>query len=296
MFRMYFIATALLLAASGSTLILAQGRVTARTNSVATELTDDEVLLLYGFGSGGKTSKAAENAVRDFLSEREAVSKFLKRRRVVATDEAIDRRLDDVRRVLAAKKLTLDQALKQSGIDEETLKRALAVPVAWNEYLRVRLTEDAIKKEFESGRSHYDGTQVRIVQIFFPAKGQPIASSGPSGNGGSVSHEAATRLRERIESGSLGFEDALNETDGEKANDPVWIRYRGDVPNAVADWTFDADVGDVSPALSSPFGSHIVKVLDSKMGDRSLEDARRLVIRALSDRLWAEAVLEGARR
>lgn len=289
------VSTVALLSAHWALLLQSSTAFGAEREAVDAEIA--QVAKLYGLldTPAAQRPKNFDERIAAFVDERDRIGRFLKQKGVVATREAIDRRLESVERVLAREGKTLGEALAAAEIKETELRRALSVPVAWNQYLRLVLTDASIEREFDENRDHYDGTTLQLAQVFLVRRGVviAIASSGPP-NDGSESQREAEEIHTAIVSGEMSFEDAVaKRSESPSASDggrmgPV--RYRGDVPNEVATWAFTAKIGDVSSPIATPFGYHIVKVLSRNGGDRSLEDARTEVIAVLSDRLWADAL------
>lgn len=225
-----------------------------------------------------------------YVQEREAVSRFLASRKIVATDEAITRKLDDVDRVFRARSTTLADALTAEGISREELQQALRIPIAWEVYLRTVITEERIQAAFDKNRQKYDGTTVSAAQVFLrPSDDRSKAEL----------RSKAAALRTAIISGQKIFDEVArsesNAASAASGGQLGWIRYRGDVPQPVADWAFGAEPGDISEPIESSLGIHLVTVTGRKQGERSLEDARTEVVADLSDQLWSEAVEAGRR-
>lgn len=269
---------------SGIVSLSPQGLAQDRTK--LQDISDSELLSLLG-------AKNTDDArTRRFLEERDAIGWFLAKHGVKATDEAVDRRLEDVERVLRAQGKTLDEALAAQQLNRDTLRAALRVPIAWKIYLGSVVTEEAIARQFEEHRHQYDGTMVELAQIFLRK-----TDSNPSSID-RLTVKAAT-ICEEIAAGKKSFADAVKEFSQSPSatNGGLMgaVRFRGDVPTVVAEWAFSADVGDMSDPVVSPVGVHVIKLLERSPGSKSLEDVRTAVIEDLSDQLWERALTESAR-
>lgn len=244
---------------------------------------DDPIVRLLGVAEN--VDAETSRRIGRFLKERQAIAKFLDGRRIVVSDEAIDRRLEDVERVLVRNGKDLATAVSAAGFSMEELRNALRVPIAWKTYLRSVVTEQTIADQFAAARHRYDGSTIDVAQIVLLARNDSDRVR---------SMATAQEALKRLNSSEIEFDAVVKRYSQSPSADSGGrlnaVRYYGDLPLAVTEWAFAADVGSVSEPIESSVGVHIVKLLGRKQGERSLEDARTQVIADISDRLWSDAI------
>jgi peptidyl-prolyl cis-trans isomerase C len=174
------------------------------------------------------------------------------------------------------------------GMTEESLREELALPLTWTSHLRLIVTSQRLRQYFEKHRSRFDGTQVRVRQIFLK-----VSQDADEATINAVMQKLAA-LKKEIESKSITFAEAAtrdseapSKTEG---GDTGWISYRGKLPAALSDAAFALKDDEISNPVRSPFGLHLVTVTERKPGDVSLEDVRAVVFNELSQELWQETV------
>lgn len=234
----------------------------------------------------------ASPAVRDRalaeLIDRELIRGFLTRHKVEADAEQLAVAVRTAKERLAAGGKNPDEAIASLGFEETGLAAEVALPLAWQKFVGRTLTEAQIKERFEKNRRRFDGTRLRVAQIFLRDE--------PGGTAGQAPRTTArlAALREEIVGGKTTFAAAAekhSQAPTKSAGGEVgWITTSGDLPAAVSDAAYRLDVGGVSEVVTSRRGAHLVSVLEVEPGELSLEDARPKIVAELSRDLWAETV------
>jgi peptidyl-prolyl cis-trans isomerase C len=164
-------------------------------------------------------------------------------------------------------------------------RQDLAWILAWNEYLRDHLTEQNLKSFFQVFAWKFDGTAVHLSQIFLPP--------GPS------AEEDLSQLQHQIAAGQLTFADAARQhsqsPSADNGGEIGWVRYHGDVPTAVAQAAFDADLKTVVGPILSTAGWHLLWVENRRSGDVPFDQVvdRAAIRREAADYLFERLVAAG---
>ncbi len=155
---------------------------------------------------------------------------------------------------------SMEQQAAARLADEKSLMTDLAWRVAWGQYLKSKLTEENLRRFFDSRQHVYGGTRYEVSQIF-------VKMDAPD----QASLEAATanlvELAEEIqsaESPELAFGEAAREhSDSPTARDGGrvgMVEKDGDLPAAVMRVVRSTPAGQVGPPVRSPLGLHLVMV------------------------------------
>ncbi len=234
------------------------------------------------------------NTVRDrlleILVERELMGWVLKSRGVEIDAKELDSRIARLKQSLKESGEEPDAVLNRIGMDEERLRSELALPLMWQAYLGVIVSPERIQKFFREHKSQFDGTKLRGRQVF-----RKVARTAADDEIATTQQELVD-IKQRIEAGSLTFADAVRQhsdaVSKESGGDVGWFGWRGGLPASVSEAAFALEGEAVSDPIRSPFGWHLIQITDRKPGEISLEDARPIVLNALSQELWKEMVAQ----
>lgn len=224
----------------------------------------------------------------EILIERQLMREFLASRKAKPSQAELEEQVARVIKVIRDGGDDPDQLLAKMGMTRETLREELALPLTWKSYLRLVVSQQRLREYYEKHRSQFDGTKVRVSQIFLKL---------PKDADATATQSAEMKLREiktEIESGKLSFAEAAKShseaPSQEKGGDTGWVTYRGRLPAAVSDAAFALKEGEISDPVRSPFGMHLITVTERQPGDLSLEDVRASVFNQLARELWQETV------
>jgi parvulin-like peptidyl-prolyl isomerase len=230
----------------------------------------------------------AKDRLLEILIERQLMREFLESRKAKPSQTELEEQTARILKIIKDGGDDPEKVLARMGMTEAKLREELALPLAWTSHLRLVVTDESIRKYFEKHRPQFDGTQIRVSQIFVkvPVDADEMAVT--------QAQAKLQTLKQDVESGRITFaevalknSDAPSKTEG---GDSGWITYRGKLPAAVSDAAFALKDGEISEPVRSPFGFHLVTVTERKPGELSLEDVRAVVFNELSQELWSETV------
>lgn len=218
------------------------------------------------------------------LIDRRLVQAFLKERKFVADDAALKRRTSQIERLLKSSGDDPQKVLANLGFDDERLRNELALPLAWNAYVRNVVTTEQMREYFEKHRQELDGTEVRARQIFLklddPEDEQQMKAAV----------EKLQQIKANVESKKTTFEEAAGthsqSPTSKQGGDVGFFPYRGRMPVEFTTHAFAQEKGTVGKPFSTQFGVHLVQVVDRRPGQFNLEDVREDVMKRLSDEEW----------
>ncbi|QDT66939.1 peptidylprolyl isomerase [Calycomorphotria hydatis] len=221
------------------------------------------------------------------LIDRELMRQFLTHRKAMPEPEQLREAIGRMRERLEVGGEDVDALFAKIGFTEDRLKRAVALPLAWQKQVRRMVTEKQIQSYFEQHRRQLDGTRLEVRHLFIgPRKKADDAQ---------VSQTLAD-IRRQIIDGELTFAEAAKAhstaPSAAAGGEIGWITYRGKLPKSVSDAAYELNEGEITSPVASPFGWHLVQVGTIEPGELSLEDARAEVVNQLADQLWANLVAQ----
>lgn len=196
--------------------------------------------------------------------------------------EELDSHLRDFRRRLEANRLSLRQHLAEIGLNEEQFRRAVDWKLSWARFLARELTEEKLRRYFEQHRKDFDGTRLRVAHLLLKAAPEDTQARQRL-------RRQAEQLRQQIVEGRLSFEEAVARySQGTRQNGGQlgWIARHGDMPEPFARAAFALEPGQISPAVETPAGIHLIRVLEVKPGKKTFEQVRSAVRRAAARELF----------
>lgn len=178
----------------------------------------------------------------------------------------------------------------------------IAWRLAWNDYLGIQLSETNLESYYEAFQWRYDGSRVRLRQIFLP---RGAVDSDDAEAVDSEDASAAERLAElgrSVARGEIDFADAARQ----HSQSPTaaeggllgWVRGDGDLPRAVSEVAFTGAVNEPLGPVRSSRGWHLLWVERREPGDREFADFadRQRLRRDAVDFLFERLVRRGLGR
>lgn len=237
---------------------------------------------------GKREANAAERArlEKEMLAlvvDRRQVLRYLERTQQGASAQDVDFALAQFAKQLGRQEKTLAEYLAKERSTEKELRRQFAWQLGWNRYLAKQLTDQNLQKFFEKHRRDFDGTELHVAHVLWKvAPGDESALTKPI--------EKAKSLREQIVAGKLTFADAARQHSqaptAERGGDIGWIRRHEPMPEVFAQAAFALDKDQVSEPVVSPFGVHLIHVLEEKPGQATWQDCREELAAAVTRYLF----------
>jgi len=205
--------------------------------------------------------------------------------------EEKDELVADLKRRLAGQERSFQEFLDDEGLTETALRRQLVWDVIWNRYLENELTDEALQREFDAHPREYDGSELRVSHILLlvddPAKHAAVVAR-------------AAKLREEIIEGKQTFAAAAEKHSAgpsrHQGGDLGFIPRHDRMAEDFSRAAFALDQGQISEAVTTRFGVHLIQCTDVKPGKNTWRDARRPLVESLSRRRFAELAQTGRKR
>jgi parvulin-like peptidyl-prolyl isomerase len=235
-----------------------------------------------------QVAPAALNALREQtlkqLVDRELILKYLEQRTIGASDQDVRLALSRIEKQLKTQGLSLDQYLQRAKMEEAEFRRTLAWQIGWRRYLEKYLTDANLQKYFNQHRRLFDGTSLRVAHILFRVqpKNDPQALSAAIAQ--------AQGVLQQVREGQIAFADAarthsIAPTAADGGAVGVISRHEP-MPEQFSRAAFGLEEGEVSDPVVTPFGVHLIRCQDIVPGEKTWEDARGELRRAVTEYLF----------
>lgn len=185
---------------------------------------------------------------------------------------------------------SLEQQAKARMADERSLTADLAWRVAWGQYLRSKLTDQNLRRFYDSRKEVYGGNRYEVSQIFVKVDMKDSLSA----------QAAEANLAELVEQirGSDSIEATFADAAREHSESPTAdqggrvgvVEKEGDLPGPVMQAVRATPVGQVSDPVRSHLGLHLIYVHRMEAGNRSFD---QLADQTQLRRDAADALFEG---
>ncbi len=219
------------------------------------------------------------------LIDRRLLQAYLATRKVEPSAKALDAQVAAIHKVIRRAGDDPNKVLSKLGYSEQSLRKELALPLAWQQHFRLIVTAKQVREYWQQHRHEFDGTQVRAAHILLKAKTEAERAAATA---------KLKQLRSEIVGGKLTFADAAKQhsqaPSRDNGGDLGFFAYRGKMTLEFSKAAFPLKTGEVSQPFDSPFGVHLLTVTARKPGQLSLEDARPEVLDRLSDQIQSELV------
>jgi peptidyl-prolyl cis-trans isomerase C len=238
--------------------------------------------------------KRAPHRVIEELIDRQLIKAFVSKKGVKIPPELVDAQFRKLQEAATARGQDLAGELKRIGYSEAAIRDDLTLPLAWTAYVKRQAKPEQIRSHFEQHKNRFDGSTRHVRHIVL------TVASDSEDSAWKAAEDRIRTLRESITKKQTTFAEAAkansNSPSAEKGGDLGFVHYRGDLPAAVAESAFATKLNEVSEAVRSPFGWHLVIAEEERAGDISLEDARPNVLESIARELWAETARELRKR
>ena len=218
----------------------------------------------------------------DLIDRRLALA-YARRTQSGASEEEIDKALDELGRKLKAQGQSLADHLGRHKLSEAELRQEIAWRLTWQRLLARYWTDSRLKSYFEAHRREFDGTEVTVSHVLLRPK--------PDGDARAVEDlvKRAEAIRQEIAAGRLSFEEAAKKhsagPSGKEGGRLGAVPRRGVMDEAFSRAAFALEAGQVSPPVKTPFGVHLIRCDAITPGRKLLEEVRPELEEALAREL-----------
>jgi parvulin-like peptidyl-prolyl isomerase len=144
----------------------------------------------------------------------------------------------------------------------------MAWRIAWNRYLEREITDEKLKAYFNNHLREFDDSEMRVAHLLVK----------PETNGSAVgAFKQAESIYADLKSGRLAWNEAVKQNSAAPTRDDAgeigWITYHKPMPATFSQAAFKLKPGDVSSPVATPFGVHLIKCMELRVGKTGWRDA-----------------------
>jgi peptidyl-prolyl cis-trans isomerase C len=159
--------------------------------------------------------------------------------------------------VIEGEKL-LDPKLTQAELDE--FKKEMLLSRYFEKFLEDKVTDKAIQNYYETHAADYEEQKVHVAHILFRLNPKQTEEERKARL--TAAQAAYSQLRTGKDFAGIASELSEDKVSAKNGGDLGWIRG-GSVDPAFSKRAFELKAGEVSEPFETPFGFHIVKVLEA---------------------------------
>lgn len=219
----------------------------------------------------GEQRMQIEASVLEQLVDEALLRAELARQLVEVADPEIDAGVERLRGQLAGRGLALEAFLAESGRDLTGLREQIRLELALDKYVRLRMTAETVGAFFEQNRREFDGTRLRVSHIV-------LRPDIVDADGIDRQVRQAEVIRRDVLQGRVTFDEAARRYSAgpsrRQGGDIGWITRTGPMIEAFTLPVFALAKGEISKPIVTPFGVHLVKVVDMEPGRIGLDAVR----------------------
>jgi parvulin-like peptidyl-prolyl isomerase len=244
----------------------------------------------------------------NFLVDKTLVDQFLAQTKIVVEDKDVDAHLKQVREEITKRGSTMEKVLHEALLTEGELKTEIAGQLRWEKYVKSQATDKALHELFDRNKEIFDGTVVRARHILVTAPANDPKVAEPTrakllamkkkieetvAQGMAKLPANTDKLAQERERAKL-MDEAFAATASKESDCPSrtqggdlgFFPRSGSMVEPFAEAAFGLKNHQVSDVVVTPFGMHLILVIDRKPGKQiKYEEVQEEVRLVFGDRL-----------
>lgn len=238
----------------------------------------------------------ARPEILGYLIENTLIDQHLAAGKVPVTPAEIDARLGEIKAELKKENKDYDKMLAALGLGEGEMKAQIAADLRWEKFIAPQATEAILRQKYEQNLERFDGTLVHVRHILIPVPGAKVTPD--EAKMALAPDQAQLKLKQikdylegvasaavaklpatadplsRDEERLKALEDAFGKIAAEHSACPSkkeggslqWFPRGGSMVEPFAKVAFALKVGQLSDAVATPFGYHLILVTGRRAG------------------------------
>jgi peptidyl-prolyl cis-trans isomerase C len=259
-----------------------------------------------------KTPVSQRESVRKdvikFFVDNALIDQYLDHLKINVESKDVDTQVEKIKAELIGQQKKFDEVLQLLHLTEAEMRAQVLAGLRWEKFLSQYATDKALKEFFEGNKSTFDGSQVRAKHILL----QVPAGDAKAGDEAKAKIAAMKKaIQDKVAQGLAAagqleklelekkraklLEEAFAETATKESACPSkaaggelnWFpRVGGRVAEPFAAAAFTLKPGEMSDAVVTEFGYHLILVLDTKPGvERKYDDIKDIVREIFAERM-----------
>jgi parvulin-like peptidyl-prolyl isomerase len=233
----------------------------------------------------GDVDERLRRRVLEQMVVENVLTQHIKDQEAQATEEQVKERFEQERQrwkeAQGDPDQTFEEFLKANNLPPERLRELLALQIGLENAVGNDLDEQTLRDYYEQNKQQLQ--QVKASHILLETNDMDEEQKAEA-------RQKLEDLRQKIQAGELSFDEAATEhsegPSGPRGGELGWFG-RGQMTPKFEEAAFEAEEGEVTPVVETPFGLHIIQVEDRRESFAELEQTIRE--RLLQERINQEA-------
>ena len=227
----------------------------------------NQMLSRYGKQIPEEQIPAVTKQILDGLITQKLIMQFIRDSKIEVSQAEIEKELNKVREEIKSNPglegKALEQVLETHGSSIDNLESDIVISLSLEKYLGKDIDDKKIKAYFDENKAAYDGTEIRASHILVDTREMKTDAELAQ------ALEKIKKIKAEVDSGKDFAEVAKQYSDcpsKDKGGDLNFFKRKGQMVEPFAAAAFALKVGQVSDPVKTPFGYHIIKVIEIKNG------------------------------
>jgi peptidyl-prolyl cis-trans isomerase C len=246
--------------------------------------------------------------ILNFLIDNTLIDQYLLQMRIAVDPRVVEQKIAQMKTEMKKEKIDYERMLKENGLTDAELRGHITSDLRWNKYAEAQATDKALKTLFDSNKDMFDGSMCRVRHILITpdwkdtksiesAKAQLAAikkdieskvAAGlaklPPNADNLAKEQARVKLIEDAFSAAAKAKSACPSK--QQGGDVGWFDRAGTMVEPFARAAFALKRFQMSDVVQTPFGFHLILLLDRKPGkDIKFEQAKAEIKEVYCERL-----------
>lgn len=148
---------------------------------------------------------------------------------------------------------------KKINVEVAEYKKQLVLSRYFERFLKNKVNKESVRNYYSSNAAKYESKKIHIAHVLI--RTNPKMSKEEREALSTKAHEVYSRANSSEDFEALAKAYSDDKLSGKKGGDLGWIK-QGAIDTAFSNKVFTMKQGDISEPIVTPFGFHIVKVLD----------------------------------
>ena len=237
--------------------------------------------------------KAATMQMLALMIDDVLLRQFLNKQVPAPSAAEVQSRVTQLETALRANKKTLADYYRETGLDETKLRSGISAETQWQTYLARRLSQDDLKKYYETNKDLFDGSKIRVAHIVYTI---PPGDTKAEEAAKSAMETVRLELLKGANFAGLAMKFSHDKSSAERGGDLGWFPPRKADPDQFIRTASSMKKGEVSGLVRTEYGIHIIHVADYQQGKTSTYDEVKEAVKDVyADELKLSIILQQRR-
>lgn len=251
--------------------------------------------------------KAARQEILNYLIENLLVDQYLTQLKIDVDAKDVEARFTQIQEEAKKSKQNFQDILRKLHLTEPDLKKELHAALRWDKFVLQQATDKVLLDYFQKNPAMFDGSQAQARHILVSAKDDAEGQQKIAAIKKGIEDEIARQImaqpandkialeKERTKALLVAFAGAAAKESTcpskKQGGELPWFRRVGDMVEPFARASFSLQPTQMSDAVKSEFGYHLILAVDRKPGrEVKFEDVKSFVAEIYGQRL-REAII-----